>query len=203
MVAEPVYRGDPEGKLIALTCNVFWGEEYIGRMLDILQEKDVKVTFFIGGGWAEKFPQLVREVYQRGHEIGNHSYSHPHPDEISREANAREIARAEEVIKGITGEKPVFFAPPYGERGLAVLAAAEEMGYRTILWSIDTVDWRRPEPGTITARVLHKAHNGAIVLMHPTAPTVHALPDIIDGLRAQGYRLVTLGEMLGCSGNKK
>lgn len=196
VVAEPVYHGDPDVKTIALTCNVFWGEEYVGPMLEILTEKEVRMTFFIGGTWAEKFPEYVREIQWRGHEIGSHGYSHPHPDKISREANAREIIKAQEILLGITGEKPVLFAPPYGERGTAVLQAADDLGYYTILWSIDTVDWQRPEPEVISKRVMSKAHNGGIILMHPTAPTVQALPGIIDVLRQQGYRLVTVGEML-------
>lgn len=193
---EPIYQGDENNKTMALTCNVFWGEEYIGRMLEVLEEKDVSMTFFIGGTWAEKFPELVKEIYDRGHEIGSHGYSHPHPDKISREENLQDIAKAEKVICSITGEKPRLYAPPYGERGPAVLEVAQELGYHTILWSIDTVDWQRPAPEVISQRVLNKMENGAIVLMHPTAPTVHALPGIIDGLKEEGYQLITVGEML-------
>jgi len=196
-VAEPLYHGDDGVKAIALTCNVFWGEEYIGPMLEILTEKDVRVTFFIGGTWAEKFPELVGEMQSRGHEIGSHGYSHPHPDRISREANHRDITKAQDILEQITGKKPVLYAPPYGERGTVVLKVAEELGYQTILWSIDTIDWQRPGPQIIRDRVSGKAHNGGIVLMHPTAPTVEALPGIINDLRSQGYELITVGEMVG------
>ncbi len=195
-VAEPVYHGGTDEKVIALTCNVFWGEEYIGPMLEILTDKDVLMTFFIGGTWAENFPELVKKMQSLGHEIGSHGYSHPHPDRISREANRRDITRAQDILENITGKKPALFAPPYGERGAVVLQTAEELGYQTILWSIDTIDWQRPGPQVIKDRVSGKAHNGGIVLMHPTAPTVKALPGIIDDLRGQGYKLITVGEML-------
>lgn len=203
VISEPVYQGNESIKAMALTCNVFWGEEYIGNMLKLLEEKNVKMTFFIGGTWAEKFPELVKMIYSQGHEIGSHGYAHPHPDHLSLEANKNDIAKAEKIIRELTGKKPVLYAPPYGERGPAVLQAAEEMGYQTILWSIDTIDWQRPGPDVIRDRVINNAHNGGIVLMHPTAPTVQALPAVIDGLRKQGYELVTVGNMLRQQPNYK
>ncbi|WP_081410857.1 polysaccharide deacetylase family protein [Desulfotruncus alcoholivorax] len=196
VIAEPIYHGNENFKSIALTCNVFWGEEYIGRMLEILEEKDVKATFYIGGTWAEKFPDLVKKINEKGHEIGSHGYSHPHPDQLSVDGNKKDISRAEEIIRELTGERPKLYAPPYGERGPALLQAAGELGYQTVLWSIDTIDWQLPDPGVIKERVISKAHNGGIVLMHPTAPTVKALPEIIDTLRERGYQIVTVGEML-------
>lgn len=202
-ISEPIYQGNEENKAIALTCNVFWGEEHIGRMLEVLAEKEVKATFFIGGTWAEKYPELVKKISDQGHEIGSHGYSHPHPDQLTCEANKKDIAKAENIIQQITGEKPILYAPPYGERGSVVLQAAEEMGYRTILWSIDTIDWQRPAPEVIKNRILSKVHNGGIVLMHPTAPTANALPVIIEELKGRGYRLITVGEMLQQLPNKK
>lgn len=195
-LADPIYQGSQDKKVMTLTCNVFWGEEYLGSMLQTLKNKKVKVTFFIGGSWAEKNPELVKKMYRDGHEIGSHGYAHPHPDQLSIEGNKNDIVKAEKIIQSITGIKPKLFAPPYGERGPAVLTAAEELGYQTILWSIDTIDWQRPGPEVVKSRVVSKAHNGAIVLMHPTAPTAQALPFIIDNLTDQGYRLVTVGELL-------
>lgn len=95
------------------------------------------------------------------------------------------------------------FAPPYGERGPTVLQAAEEAGYHTILWTADTIDWQRPAPEVIVRRVLDKAENGSIVLMHPTEPTVKALPDMIKGLKEKGYQLVTVSDMLKYIEDKK
>jgi len=192
----PVYQGSAAEKKIALTFNVVWGEEYIQQIIESLQENNIQATFFIGGQWAEDFPELAREIARAGHEIGNHSYSHPHPDQISLSANIDEIKQAEDVITGITGIKPVLFAPPYGEKGDVVLKAAEKTGYTTILWSIDAIDWQRPDPSIILSRVIKKAHNGAIVLMHPTAPTVHALPQIIKELKKQGFELVKVSTIL-------
>ncbi len=181
---------------IALTFNVFWGEEYISGLLDILKENNVKSTFFMGGMWVKKFPDLTKKIYLQGHEIGSHGYSHPHPDSLSKSANIKEIEKTEGLLYEVTGIKPNLFAPPYGERGPAVLQAAEEAGYTTILWSVDTIDWQRPDSGTIVRRVVQKAESGSIVLMHPTDPTVKALPEIIKRLQEKGYSFVTVSSML-------
>lgn len=195
-VAAPVYQGSAKEKKMALTFNVVWGEEYIPQIIEALKENKIPATFFIGGQWAEDFPELAGRIAQAGYEVGSHGFSHPHPDKISRSANVAEIKKTEAILTRVTGLKPTLFAPPYGERGEAVLKAAEETGYSTILWSIDTIDWQRPEPAVIVRRVTEKAHNGAIVLMHPTAPTVHALPLMIKELKKQGYELVKVSTLL-------
>lgn len=195
----PIYHGDAGIKSMALTVNVFWGEEYLPQMLDIMARHKVKATFFIGGVWAEKFPDLVKSIEAAGHEIGSHGYSHPHPDRIGKHGNLEDINKAGKIIYQITGHIPQLYAPPYGERGPAVLEAAREAGCTTILWSIDTVDWQRPGADVIAHRVLDRAENGAIVLMHPTAPTVEALPQIITGLQEKGLSLVTVSELLAQS----
>lgn len=192
----PVYQGSAAEKKIALTFNVVWGEEYIPQIIESLKENKVQATFFIGGQWAEDFTELVLEIAKAGFEIGNHSYSHPHPDQLSLSDNINEIKKAEDILARIIGRKPSLFAPPYGERGDVVLKASEIAGYTTILWSIDTIDWQRPDPSIILSRVIKKAHNGAIVLMHPTAPTVHALPQIIKELKKQGYELVKVSTLV-------
>lgn len=192
----PVYQGNAKDKKIALTFNVVWGEEHVSQILGILKENGTPGTFFIGGQWAEDFPELVKDIFNSGHEVGSHGYSHPHPDRISKLSNINEIKKTEDILFKITGVKPVLFAPPYGERGEVVLKAAEETGYTVILWSIDTIDWQLPPPELMVLRVAEKAHNGAIVLMHPTVPTVKALAVIIQELKKQGYELVKVSVLL-------
>ena len=194
--SHPIYQGSSSNKEIALTVNVFWGEEHIPQMLDILKENNVKATFYLGGTWVKKFPELAARIAREGHEIGSHGYSHPHPDQLSKSDNLRDIQKAEDIIYQATGIRPRLFAPPYGERGPSVLKAADEASYTTILWSVDTIDWQLPPPEVIVDRVVGKAHNGAIVLMHPTAPTVKALPQIVQRLKKDGYQLVTVPKLL-------
>lgn len=194
---QPIYQGNKEEPKIALTINVDWGEEYIPGMLNALDAYQAKATFFITGRWAKKFPDLTGEIANRGHEIGNHGYSHPHPDKISKEKNQQEILATEKVIQEITNVKTNLFAPPYGEHGAHVVKAADELGYKTILWTLDTVDWDQGRTvEMIQTKVIDNAQNGAIVLMHPTDRTLKALPTILTTLKDKGYQLVTVTEVL-------
>ena len=194
--SQPIYQGSSKLKEVAFTVNVFWGEEYIPQMLDILKQNNIKATFFLGGTWVKQYPELAARIAREGHEIGSHGYSHPHPDRLSKSGNLRDIRKAEELIIQATGVKPKLYAPPYGERGPAVLQAAEEASYITILWSVDTVDWQLPSPEVIVKRVTDKVINGSIILMHPTAPTVKALPEMIKRLKKEGYHMVPVPKML-------
>lgn len=194
---EPIYHGSDQTKKIALTCNVVWGEEYVPQMLEILKKNNVKMTFFLGGKWVKDFPDLTGEMAKDNHELGNHSYSHPHPTFISRAENIKEIESTEQAVYQLTKISTKLYAPPYGEFNNTVLDAAGQLGYKTILWSIDTRDWQRPPADEIVRRVCDKAHNGAIVLMHPTKPTVEALPVIIENLKAKGYQLTTVSDIIG------
>lgn len=192
----PIYQGNPQSKKVAFACNVFWGEEYVPDMLEIFQRENVHITFFLGGSWVKDHPQLVRSMAENGHELGNHSFTHPHPNALSKEQNKDQVVRTEELIFSIAQQKTALYAPPYGEFNQTVLQAANELGYKTIMWTVDTVDWKRPSAEVIKGRVLKKIQNGAIVLMHPTAPTLEALPGLILELKKQGYTIESVSTIL-------
>jgi len=194
--ATPYYQGDGNEKTISLAINVDWGEEYIPDMLKVLDKYDVKATFFLTGRWAEKNPLLAMEIAAAGHEIGNHAYSHASPNALSYEQNKEEIEKTAAAIDKACGVQTDLYAPPSGERKDHVLKAAEDEGYQTILWSVDTVDWKRPDPSVIIKRVTSKAHPGAIVLAHPTNPTLEALPVILETLQKEGYTWVCVSDNL-------
>ncbi|CUH96141.1 putative membrane protein [Propionispora sp. 2/2-37] len=193
---QAIFHGNLANPKVAFACNVFWGEEFLPEMLATLDQNQVKITFFIGGSWAKRYPDVLTDIARRGHELGNHTYSHPHPNSISAEKNQEEIIRTEELIKELTGIKTTLYAPPYGEYNDMVLQAAAGLGYKNIMWSIDTIDWKRPAPQVITDRVLKKIHNGAIILMHPTQPTMTALPVLIQELQKRGYTVSTVSDIL-------
>ena len=160
-LSEPIYQGNSNKPVIAFECNVVWGTEYIAPMLDIFKENDIKITFFIGGEWAKDNEDLLRRMVAEGHEIGNHGYNHKHHSKLSLDENRKEILDTEKVIESITGIQTKLFAPPYGEYNDITIQAADSLGYRTIMWSIDTIDWRRDGTDKIIQRVLKKPHNGA------------------------------------------
>ncbi|MHB1419963.1 MAG: polysaccharide deacetylase family protein [Bacillota bacterium] len=197
MNGEPIYQGSVQNKAMALTFNVDWGEQFIPDILKALADSQVKATFFITGRWTEKNPELAKTIAEAGHEIGNHGYSHPHPDRLNKSENQEEIRRTEDALFKATGKKTILFASPYGEHEPHVVRAADEMGYKTIMWTIDTIDWQEDRTADVIAdKVLTKAQNGAIVLMHPTVRTAAALPAILTGLKDQGYQMVTVTEII-------
>lgn len=204
-VSKPMEKIMTDQKVMALTINVDWGEEYIPAILDALDKGHAQATFFVTGRWAKRNPELLKQIASRGHQVENHGYSHPHPDQLSVGANQEEIKKTESIIQGIIGRKTHFYAPPYGEKGVPGLKAADILGYQTILWTLDTVDWR-PEstPEIIAQRIINPAmrfgikpkKSGAIILMHPKLNTVKALPVILNQLTLEGFAFQTLDTLI-------
>jgi probable sporulation protein (polysaccharide deacetylase family) len=192
----PIYKGNPFLTRGAFECNVVWGTEYVPAMLDLLKEKNIRITFFIGGEWAAENPELLKRMVREGHELGNHGYHHKHHSDLSFKENCQEIIMTEEVIKEIAGVKTCLFAPPYGDFNNTTLQAADSLGYKTIMWSIDTIDWRRDGVENIVKRVIKNPHNGAFILMHPTEDTIKALPVIIDNLREKGFEIGCISDLI-------
>ena len=193
---QPIFHGNISQPKVAFACNVFWGEEFLPDMLNTLDANNIKITFFVGGSWGHRFPNVVTELANRGHELGNHTYSHPHPNTLSKDKNKEQILRAEQLITELTQFKTTLYAPPYGEYNDTVLSAAADLGYTTIMWSIDTIDWQRPPAEVIISRVMKKINNGAIILMHPTESTAKALPELIKQLQTKGYTISTVSDIL-------
>jgi len=193
---KPIYEAETGRNEISLTCNVVWGTEFVSPMLDILKDEEVKMTFFIGGKWAEDNPELLKRIFQEGHEIGNHGYGHKKHSQLNDSDNTREILDAENVIKDILDLKTTLFAPPYGDINDRTVEIAEGLGYKVIMWNIDTIDWKNKDPQVIHDRILNKALDGGIVLMHPTDGTVKALPSIIKDIEAQNVSIVTISKLI-------
>ncbi|MCR4440916.1 MAG: polysaccharide deacetylase family protein [Peptococcaceae bacterium] len=192
----PVYIGNTQEKAVAIMVNVDWGEKVLPAMIKMFKNKRIEATFFITGRFAQKNQELVQEIARSGFEIGNHGYSHPHPNSMGLEQNKNEIIKTEQVLTGLNVKVSKIFAPPYGEHQQHVLKAANSLGYKTIMWTIDTLDWQDPSPEAIIKKVLSKADNGALVLTHPKECTVAALPAVIDALRAQDFSFKTVTGIL-------
>lgn len=193
----PVFRGPRDRPEVALAINVAWGEESLPGMLATLQKEDTQASFFFVGDWVRKFPELVQAVASAGHEIGNHGLYHGHPCSLTRDELSRLILDNAALLANVLGRPPVpLFAPPSGEFDRRTVGIAAELGHRTILWTVDTVDWKLPSPESIRTRITGKVCNGAIILMHPTAPTSAALPGVIADMRAKGFKIVTVGQLL-------
>ncbi len=196
MQNEPIYKIETEEKTISLMINVYQGEEYVKEYLKLFEKEDIKATFFLGGSWIAKNTELVKEIYDLGHEIGNHGYNHKMHTKLTSEESKKEINRTNELIREITGQKCILFAPPSGDVNEKVVAEALDCGCKTIMWSADTIDWRDQDVKKIYSRVERNLKPGVLVLMHPTEATLKALPDIILLAKAKGYTFKTVGEQL-------
>jgi peptidoglycan/xylan/chitin deacetylase (PgdA/CDA1 family) len=193
---KPIYEAETGRNEISLTCNVVWGTEYIPNLLDILKNENTKITFYIGGKWAEDNPDLLNRIFIEGHEIGNHGYDHKKHSQLNDLDNENEIINAEKVIEKVIGEKTTLFAPPYGDINDKTVEIAERLGYRVIMWNIDTIDWKDQDPQIIYDRVFKNKLNGGIVLMHPTEGTVKALPSIIKDIKNKNLDIVTVSDLI-------
>jgi probable sporulation protein (polysaccharide deacetylase family) len=200
---QPIRNGDPKSNKFAITCNVDWGNEVIPEILKTLNEENIKITFFVSGRWASKYPELLKEIHNQGHEIGNHGYSHKMHSQIDRETNRSEIMKTEKAIEEAIGIKSRYFAPPAGDFNEITLEVAKELGYKTILWSVDTIDWKEGSTAeVILNRVMKKPHKGAILLMHPKPESAKALPEIIRNIKNENIEIGTVSDLLGQSEDK-
>ncbi|NLY77006.1 MAG: polysaccharide deacetylase family protein [Tissierellia bacterium] len=191
------YKGNIDDKIIAFACNVDWGNEYIKPMLNILSEHNIKITFFVTGRWAKENQELLRTIYNEGHEIGNHGYEHLEYDKLNYEKNREQILVAHDIIKKTLGIESRFFAPPAGAYNENTIKAAKDLEYEVVMWSIDTIDWREDSTkDIIIKRITDRLHNSAIILMHPTEETVNALPEIISYIFNKGYKIGKIGDVI-------
>ncbi len=193
----PIYYVDTPEKQVAFSFDASWGAERTELILDILDQHSIKTTFFLTGFWVEEYPQYVKLIAERGHEIGNHTFSHPHLGSMAEEQIKDELLKIEQMIEQITGERPTLFRAPFGEYSNQVITAAEELGYSTIQWSIDSLDWQNLTREEITQRVNQRAHKGAIILFHNNGLyTADALPDIISFYQKHGYSIVPISKLI-------
>ncbi len=189
-----IYRGNENNKNVSLCINIYWGTEYVLNMLDILDENDAKATFFVGGTWASQNVDVLKEIYSRGHEIANHGYYHKDHKQIDLSRNIQEINYTHKLIKELIDVEMNLFMPPSGSYGAQTLEAAESLGYTTIMWSKDTIDWRDHDTNLICSRATKNMQNGDIILMHPTEHTKDALSNIIESYKNAGFSVVTVSE---------
>lgn len=197
-----IYYGDTTKSNVSFMINVYWGNEYINDMLDVFDSFDVKTTFFVGGSWACKNVDLLKEIYSRGHEIGNHGYNHKDHDKLSKQQNIDEISFTHKLIEANLGIEMDLFAPPSGAYNDAVVDIASELGYKTIMWTHDTIDWRDKDKDLITKRATQNLSNGDLILMHPTQATLDALNSILSYSRNNGFEATTVSNTLNFTNQK-
>jgi peptidoglycan-N-acetylglucosamine deacetylase len=192
-----IRQGNPSKQAVGLLINVDWGTEFLPSMLATLKKRGAKVTFFVSGRWAKDHPSLLKQIFEDGHEIASHGYDLRHGPSVLAKAGKlkADIALSTETISAITGAPVKYYAPHMSETNEAILKTASDLKLRTVLYSIDTVDWMNPSPEAIL-NTIKNAMAGDLILMHPKANTAKALDQALAHLQAKGLTLMTLSDML-------
>ncbi|MDD6797030.1 MAG: polysaccharide deacetylase family protein [Clostridia bacterium] len=195
----PIYCVQTDKKQIALSFDAAWGAEDSQKILDILDKHNVKVTFFMTGGWVEDYPDVVKEIRARGHDLGNHSENHKQMSKLSVEQNKEEIQKVHDKVKALTDYDMFLFRPPYGDYDSELIRTVYDMGYYPIQWSVDSLDWKDYGVDSIIKKVVDNKNldSGAIILCHNGAKyTADALDSMITALKDKGYEFVPISELI-------
>lgn len=193
----PIYCVDTKEPNISLTINCAWNADDIDKILETLEGEQVKVTFFMVGDWIEKNEEAAKKIFAAGHELANHSYSHPHVNNLSYDKNVEQIDKCSDLIKQITGKPSTLYRGPYGEYNDTVLQAAKSLNHETIQWSIDTLDYKALTGEQMWERIEPKLENGSIILMHNgTENTANSLKFLITNIKEKGYNIVPVSNLI-------
>lgn len=193
----PIYSVDTKENKIALTINCAWNGNDVDSILDTLSKYKVHVTFFMVGDWVDKYSEAVKKIAEAGHEIGNHSNTHPHVNNLTLEKNQEQIKKCADKIENITGKRSVLYRGPYGEYNNVVIKAAEQQKHTTIQWSLDTLDYTGITGDEMWNRLKDKLQPGSIILMHNgTKHTADSLDKLIYNIQEKGYQIVTVSDLI-------
>lgn len=193
----PIYCVQRDQKMISISFDAAWGNEDTQALIDILGKYNVKATFFVVGGWVDKYPESVKALHDAGHEVMNHSNTHAHMSKLSREEIIADVQTCNDKIKAVTGVCPTLIRPPYGEYDDNVISSIRSIGMEPIQWDVDSLDWKDISAGEITQRVVGKVQPGSIVLFHNAAlHTPEALPTILESLLKAGYTFVPISQLI-------
>ncbi|HOV69852.1 MAG TPA: polysaccharide deacetylase family protein [Clostridia bacterium] len=194
---KPIYCVDTDDKRVAISFDAAWGADKTAEIMDIVENHNSRATFFLVGFWVEKYPDLVREIDRRGHEIGNHSSTHPQMSKLSREQIMMEIKTTNDKIRQLTGRTPEVFRPPFGDYSDTLVKTVREMGMHAIQWDVDSLDWKELGVEHMVNTVMKKVKNGSIILFHNNAKYItEALPIILDKLHEKGYQTVPVSDLI-------
>ena len=193
---QAIYNGNRESNSVSLMFNVYENTKVVNGILDELQNQGVKATFFVGGCWADDNGETLKRIVNEGHEIGNHGYFHKDHKKLSFDGNRQEIYLTGEIVKALSGAKTTLFAPPSGSFSNTTLQVADELGYKVIMWSKDTIDWRDSDKNLIISRATKNLESGDFILMHPKEHTLSALPTIIEKIKGAGFNFNTVSQNL-------
>ena len=192
----PIYNVDRQDNVVAISFDAAWGADKTRQIMDICEEYNVKATFFLVGFWVEKYPDITKEIAERGFEIGTHSMTHPQMSKLSTEQVMNELSQSQQKIAQLTSQKVTLFRPPFGDYNNTLISCAEQLGLYTIQWSVDSLDWKSLDAKAIAERV-QGMKSGDIILCHNNSDhIVEALPLIFTIAQNKGLEFVPIGQLI-------
>ena len=193
----PIYSVQTEEDKLSISFDAAWGADKTRDIMEVCESYGVKATFFLVGFWADKYPEIVKEIYNRGFEIGIHSNTHPDMSRLSAAEIKEELTINIEIIKNIIGVTPTLFRAPFGYYNNKLLDICEDIGLYCIQWDVDSLDWKGLSASEIAARVTSKASNGSIILCHNNADNiVNAIKLIFEYFKTNKKQVVPIGELI-------
>lgn len=193
----PIYSVEREDKVVSISFDCAWGVEHTDEILKALRVGEVHATWFMVEFWTEKYPEYVKKIDEAGHEIGTHSSTHSYMSKQNSEEIKLELTTSSDAIKRVTGKEVNLFRPPYGDYDNELIKTASELGFYTIQWDTDSLDWKDLSATDIAMRVINGVSAGSIILMHNNGlHTAEAVPIIISTLKNRGYTFVPIGELI-------
>ncbi len=193
----PIYAVQTEENKVAISFDAAWGADKTREIMSVCESYNVKATFFLVGFWIEKYPEMTKEIYNRGFEIGIHSNTHPDMTKLSRKQINEELSLNIKLVEELTGFRPKLFRPPYGYYNNNLIDVCEDLGLSCIEWSVDSLDWKGLSAGEIASRVTSKAKNGSIVLFHNNSDNIiQGLKMVLEYFKVNKKQIVPIGELI-------
>lgn len=193
----PIYSVKTNENKVAISFDAAWGADKTREIMTICESYKVGATFFLVGFWIEKYPDMVKEIYNRGFEIGIHSNTHPDMTKLSKARIREELTTNIKLIENLTGFRPKLFRPPYGYYNNALIDVCENLGLSCIEWSVDSLDWKGLTASEISGRVISRAENGSIVLFHNNSDNIlDGLKMVLEYFNCNKKEVVAIGELI-------
>ncbi len=193
----PIYAVQTDENKLSISFDAAWGADKTTEIMDICDSYNIKATFFLVGFWIEKYPEKVKEIHNRGFEIGIHSNTHPDMTKLSKNQIVEELSTNIKLVEDLTNEKPKLFRPPYGYYNNTLIEVCDSLGLSCIEWSVDSLDWKGLSASALAGRVSSKAKAGDIVLFHNNSDNIIAgLKMVLEGFKMKDLQVVPIGELI-------